>query len=578
MKLKIIITLLVFIFLYPFSYSQPDTLWTKTFGGTNIDVGYSIQQTNDGGFIIAGYTRSYGTMSGRNLLLIKTDMNGNQQWINGYGGNQDDEGSSVKQTLDGGYIAAGYTKSFGSGGSDLFLVKTDSLGNQLWSKNFGGTLDDEGFSVEVLNNGYLVAGVTSSFGAGSRDVYLIKTDLNGNQVWTKTLGGLSSDGARLIQITKDGGFIITGWTYSNGPGILGNAWLVKTDSLGNQLWQVPFGGPNVDRGMYVQSTNDNGYILTGYTDSFGAGLYDMYLIKTNDLGDTTWTKTFGGSGRDYGNSVQQTGDNGYVVTGYTLSFGAGGDDLWLVKTNSNGNEEWSKTFGGTASDVGNDIKVTSDGGLIVVGHTLSYGAGLHDVWLIRLETIVPVEFVSFTYSIQNNNVTLNWITASETNNYGFEVERSEKQGVRGEMWEKIGFVSGNGTTTEQQFYSFTDENLSAGKYQYRLKQIDFDGSFEYSNVIEAEINTPLKFSLSQNYPNPFNPSTTLSFVIGQRSFVSLKIFNSLGEEVETLVNEFMEAGFHSTLYIINSTLPSGVYYYRLTAGDFVATKKMILLK
>ncbi|HMU44680.1 MAG TPA: T9SS type A sorting domain-containing protein, partial [Ignavibacteriaceae bacterium] len=123
-----------------------------------------------------------------------------------------------------------------------------------------------------------------------------------------------------------------------------------------------------------------------------------------------------------------------------------------------------------------------------------------------------------------------------------------------------------------------DENLSSGKYQYRLKQIDFDGSFEYSNTIEVEITAPLEFSLEQNYPNPFNPSTNIKYVISSRQFVTLKIFNSLGEEIETLVNEFQDAGVHSKLYIINSTLPSGVYFYELKAGEFVQTRKMLLLK
>jgi hypothetical protein len=146
------------------------------------------------------------------------------------------------------------------------------------------------------------------------------------------------------------------------------------------------------------------------------------------------------------------------------------------------------------------------------------------------------------------------------------------------VWEKIGFVDGNGTTTETKSYSFKDKNLTAGKYQYRLKQIDFDGTFEYSNIVEAEILPPAKFSLEQNYPNPFNPSTSIQYAIANRQFVSLKVFNSLGEEVETLVNEYQGAGNHSTFFIVNSTLPSGVYYYQLKAGEFVQTRKMIILK
>ena len=168
--------------------------------------------------------------------------------------------------------------------------------------------------------------------------------------------------------------------------------------------------------------------------------------------------------------------------------------------------------------------------------------------------VVPVELISFSSSVSDNNVTLNWATATETNNSGFQIERRKTKNERSEEWINITFINGSGTTTEPQTYSYLDENLSAGNYQYRLKQIDFDGTFEYSNIVEADNSPPAKFSLEQNYPNPFNPSTSIQYTIVSRQFVSLKVFNSLGEEVGTLVNEFQEAGVHSKLYILNSSI------------------------
>ncbi|HQJ46742.1 MAG TPA: hypothetical protein PK195_08875, partial [Ignavibacteriaceae bacterium] len=161
--------LFLFQFLIPESILPqiPDTVWTKTFGGSNIDVGYCVQQTSDSGYVITGYTRSYGSMSGRNVLLIKTDKNGNQQWIKAYGGNADDEGYSVKQTTDGGYIIAGYTKSYGAGANDVYLVKTDASGNQLWDRIFGGSQDDYAYSVlQTSDGGFLLAGFSFSYGNG----------------------------------------------------------------------------------------------------------------------------------------------------------------------------------------------------------------------------------------------------------------------------------------------------------------------------------------------------------------------------------------------------------------------------
>ena len=191
---------------------------------------------------------------------------------------------------------------------------------------------------------------------------------------------------------------------------------------------------------------------------------------------------------------------------------------------------------------------------------------------------IPVELTSLAASVNNNIVTLNWITASELNNSGFEILRqmSEYRSQESE-WERIGFVEGNGTTTESNYYSFEDKNVFAGKYYYRLKQIDFDGSFEYSDIIEVDVNIPAKFSLSQNYPNPFNPTTTIEYQIPSDGFVSLTIHNTVGQEVSTLVNENQSAGKYSITFSAEN-LPSGLYFYSLRSGDFSETKKMLLLK
>jgi photosystem II stability/assembly factor-like uncharacterized protein len=212
-------------------------------------------------------------------------------------------------------------------------------------------------------------------------------------------------------------------------------------------------------------------------------------------------------------------------------------------------------------------------------------AGSYELILYSMDGGVPVELISFTTIANNNEVTLNWSTATETNNSGFEIQKtspfpSPYQGEGGEAgrgWEIIGFVPGHGTTTETQHYSFTDNDVSPGKYQYKLKQIDYDGTFEYSKVVEVEIPFVNKFSLSQNYPNPFNPSTSMQYTIGSRQFVSLKVYDLLGREVATLVNEEKPAGEYEVEFD-GSNFPSGIYFYQLKAGDFVQTKKMILMK
>jgi len=358
--------------------------FAKTYGGTYYDRAYSVRQTSDGGYIVAGWTWSFGG-GGPDFFLIKTDASGNVQWAKTYGGTGDDRAYSVQQTSDGGYIVAGYTYSLGAGGRDFFLVKTDANGNLQWAKTYGGTSWEEAYSVrQTSDGGYIVAGWTVSFGAGLGDFFLIKTDANGNVQWAKTYGGTDSDWARFVQQTSDGGYIVAGWTQSFGAGSR-DILLIKTDANGNVQWAKTYGGTSYERAFSVQQTSDGGYIVAGYTWSFGAGFSDLFLIKTDASGNLQWAKTYGGTGIDSTISVQQTSDGGYIVAGWTDSFGAGSWDILLIKTDANGNVQWAKTYGGTDWDFAYSVQQTSDGGYIVAGITYSFGAGGSDFFLIKTD-------------------------------------------------------------------------------------------------------------------------------------------------------------------------------------------------
>jgi hypothetical protein len=362
----------------------PDTAWTRAYGGTGGDYGYSVQQTTDGGYIVVGRTDSYGAGNG-DVYLIKTDSVGDTLGTRIYGGTGVDYGYSVQQTTDGGYIVAGRTSSYGAGGPDVWLIKTDSLGDTLWTKTFGGASLDYGQSVQqTTDGGYIVAGRTSSYGAGSTDVWLIKTDSLGDTLWTKTYGGTDQDYGYSVQQTTDGGYIVVGRTDSYGAGN-GDVYLIKTDSVGDTLWTKTYGGDTgYDEGWSVQQTDDGGYIVTGYA-SFGAGNGDVYLIKTDSVGDTLGTRTYGGIDAEEGYSVQQTTDGGYILVGFTRSYGAGSDDIYVIKTDSLGDTLWTRTYGGIFEDYGQSVKQTTDGGYIVAGYTYSYGAGSYDVYLIKIK-------------------------------------------------------------------------------------------------------------------------------------------------------------------------------------------------
>jgi hypothetical protein len=337
---------LLIIFLFVFDCALGQVTFQKTFGGIGGDFAGSVQQTNDGGYVISGTTGSLGA-GDYDVYLIKTDATGDTLWTKTFGGIYLDYGRSVQQTTDGGYIITGETNGYGTGYYDIYLVKTNSSGDTLWTKVFGGTSDDFPWSVrQTTDGGYIIGGYTHSFSADNDDVYLIKTDGNGDSLWTKAFGGASDDDGFSVQQTIDGGYIIAGTTYSFGSGSY-DFYLIKTDAIGVPLWIKTYGGISTDEGESVQQTNDGGYIISGETFSFGAGNADVYLIKTNAAGDTSWTKTFGGINNDYGHSVQQTTDGGYIIAGYTNSYGSGEYDVYLIKTDANGNSGCSQ--GNTAT-------------------------------------------------------------------------------------------------------------------------------------------------------------------------------------------------------------------------------------
>uniref|UniRef100_A0A7V4E3P4 T9SS type A sorting domain-containing protein n=1 Tax=candidate division WOR-3 bacterium TaxID=2052148 RepID=A0A7V4E3P4_UNCW3 len=364
-----------------------DTLWTLKWSFSGFDEGHSVQQTSDGGYVIAGRTKPFGANK-FDIFVVKTFDDGNLMWAKTFGGSYNEDGWAVKQTHDGGYIIAGSTESFGSGGYNAYLIKLNGFGDTIWTRTYGLPYDEHAHSVQQTSDGgYILGGSMYFLGSGGWwDFYLIKTDADGNVIWEKTYGGEYDEDCWSVIETSDGGYIAVGSTTSFGAGDY-DIYLLKTDSDGDTLWTKTFGGAGVDQGWCVKETSDGGYIIVGSTNSFGAGGYDVYLIKTNASGDTLWTKTFGGTADDHGKYVQQTSDGGYIITGSTYSDGAGCWDAYIVKTDENGNIMWSGTLGGHEDDFGTCISQTLDGGYIVTGTTYNFGALYGDVYLVKL----PVE-------------------------------------------------------------------------------------------------------------------------------------------------------------------------------------------
>jgi len=359
-------------------------MFQETIDGGSYDFGASILQTSNGHYIIGGNT--YVSSNNPDAYLVKINSNGNLLWTKTYGGTDNDYVSFVQQTSDGGYIIAGITLSFGAGNYDLYLIKTNSSGNISWQRTYGGTEQENLLfnSVRQTNDGgYVIAGYTKSFGAGNFDVYLIKTKTNGDTLWTKTYGGINDDVASTALQTTDGGYIIVGKTVSFGIGI--DIYLIKTDSNGNLLWNKTLGGIGQDEGYDIQSTPDGGYIITAQTHSFGAGGSDICIIKIDSNGNALWTKTYGGTGFEQGYTSLQTGDGGYIISARTESFSSS-PDFYLIKTDSAWVPMWSKTYGGTKFDEGTFIQKTNDGGYIITGGSNSFGLGTTDIYLVKTDS------------------------------------------------------------------------------------------------------------------------------------------------------------------------------------------------
>jgi putative intracellular protease/amidase len=374
-----------YIFSSPVDLDKEGVLWAKTYGGYGADGGRAICKTPDNGYLIAGYTFSHGS-SDADILVIKTDVNGKMLWSKAFGGSGTEYANGC-QVVNDGYLIVGYTTSYGAGSRDIYLIKLDPKGNEMWSRSYGGSSWDVGTAVcETEDGEYIICGFTHSFGKGEEDVYLIKTDTNGNELWSKTYGGDRYELANSIYKTSDGGFVIGATTGTFGGGN-SDFYIIKTDKKGKEIWSKSFGnkgrrGYGYDWCSSLNIEKNGDYILSGHTDC--NDVQDIYVLKIDKAGNKIWSNSFGNKPfYDYGNSVRETADGGFILCGTTKSID-GNNDMYLIKLDGKGNVVWEKTFGGPGSDWGGSVYVTKENDYIILGYTNSYGKGASDVFLAKV--------------------------------------------------------------------------------------------------------------------------------------------------------------------------------------------------
>ena len=374
------------------SVSRAQDQWAKAYGGGKMDGAFSLKETSDGSYIWAGFTASFNgsPTNDYNAWIGKIDGIGNLIWEQEYGGNKYDWLACIQEVSGGGYIAAGYTESFGSGGADAWVLKINADGSVAWEKAYGGAGSDEATHItELSGGGYMVAGRTSSFGYGLSDMWVLKLDGSGVIQWQRAYGGVDFDRACCIKETPDpGGYIMAGdtWTVVSGTTGFSDIAVIKLEGNGDIAWQKTYGDIDDDTVNDIQQTSDGGYVVAGATRSFD-GISKAWVLKLTSAGDITWQKTFGDTSIaawSYATSIMET-SGGYIVGGYTYDYGAGWCDSWLLKLDSDGEITWQKTYGGSNMDRTYAVAETTAGEYIMAGTTYSFGGGESNVWMVNVD-------------------------------------------------------------------------------------------------------------------------------------------------------------------------------------------------
>jgi len=511
------------------NYSIP---WQYSFGGSNDEVCYRMQQTADSGYMCVGLTWSQdGDVSDalyiRQALLIKFDKAGNLQWEKTYGGSETDHSFYTEQTHDHGYIMAMESQSddgdvpVNYGWQDLVVFKLDEGGNIVWTRVIGGSLHDHPCCIRQIADGYIFAGaslsndgdVSGHHGSSQYfDIWVVKMDTSGNIIWSKSIGGSLTEFARYIQPTPDGGYVLTGESYSNDGDISGHHGtsetsdmvVIKIDGGGNVVWQKCFGGSGNDIGHDLVLTPDGGIMVIGATESSDGdvtyihGSYDYWMVKLDSAGNLMWQKTLGGSQSDYSRSIQISKEGGFVIGGETSSNdGDVGDnkgisDFWLVRTDSLGNILWSTTLGGSAIDDGNAFTQIADGNYVVAG----------------------------TFDSDDGDVLSHHGTTDYSDVWVAKVVEGTEEGI------------------------------------------------QETNPVS------LPFTV---FPNPADASTTIYFTMDNNNGVQLQLLNSESQVIESRRYDVTKSG-KQNIELSTSSLAPGIYFVRLISGDAISQKLFVVAR
>lgn len=672
--------------------------WVDVYPYPNIDRAYAVAYTADGGCVAVG---GRPVDANAEAAVVRIDKHGNEVWSRTYGGTGSDQARAVQALSDGGFIVAGFTYSFGAGQSDYYLIRLDANGDTLWTRAYGGSSYDEAYSVvETPDGGFAIYGGSYSYGNGLNDGWLVRTDANGDTLWTRTYGTANYEWGFYVSNTSDGGFALAG---TGGP--IGNFDMIftKTNSAGAAAWTKTYGGGADDYCRYVEPLWNGDYMLAGNTYSFADPDGDALLVRTYSNGDSVWMRTYGGDDYDYAHGVKQMGDSLFLVVAETVDWAANWTDAYLFTMDGTGLELTGATYGGTVDDFFQDISGSFEHGYVLAGESGSYSATT-DFWVLKtLGTAPTIESVTDVGNDQGRQVRVRWYRSwydepddgVDITEYtvwrryepalaagpGRESDGADiaRFGYPPGEWDYVTSVSARGedfysvvvptlcdSTADGQCLShffvsaetpdpmtyfdsdpdsgYSIDNLAPGPpeglhmmsatelawdeaaepdFDYFAVYGSDDGDFHGAEFIgytvdiymevsedphrfyhvtatdfagnEGEPATaendfayagdgtcPAVFALRQNRPNPFRTATCIGFDLPARSHVVIDVIDVHGRVVRTLVQGTMLAERHRVSWdgkdAAGAEAGPGVYFVRMAAGEFSATRKMMLLR
>lgn len=551
--------------------------WERLFSRQSSDVFRWVKEVSTGGYIAAGYTAD-STVNDSDAYVVRLNQSGDTMWTYQYNGqlSRRDLFYKIIETTDGGFLALGYTNSVSGNTHDILYIKLSSSGNEQWVKTWGGTGTERGQDLVETSNGYTICGYTTST-ANYFDALLIHVDFSGNVVWTKNIGTADYEDSNAILLLPDGGYLLGGQARVNANF---DMFLIRTDSAGDTLWTKNFGTAGIDNIESMVKVSD-GYVLTGGATSSN-GDNNGILVKVDTSGNMLWLKIFGGDDQDDFHSIDVTDDGGFILCGTVSSYGQTKPNLWLLKTDQNGDSLWVQTLGGDSHDHGYCAMQTSDGGFIAAGHSGSFGYRNEDGYIAKTDpTGAPPNVLRYVraykletpYCTDGNSQDVKVVVR----NFGFTDESNVQLTVdlTGSVTQTLNATIASLPGQSFQIITLTPQVTTTGS-------ITFNGYTNVDNDVYPNLNgftktiTPctgiedietIQLSL---YPNPVSDKITIELASNSKAFISL--IDSRGSIIKQHSTESNMASIDLT------EIPEGIYIVKVATEEGVGFRKIVVIR